>query len=275
TNFWFGTALENMTHGLSMFDPSKRLVVCNQRYATMYRLPAAITQRGTPHDQIIRQGVRNVMFESGTRGQAAEQKLISLLTMDMTEKSSRVDELADGRLIEVTCQPMAGGGWVSTHEDVTDQKRAERKISHLAHHDGLTGVANRFSFISKLEDAAARLRATRETFSIFVLDLDRFKIINDTMGHPIGDKLLLKVVERLRSNLEERDVLGRLGGDEFAIIQAGEIDQRGAATRLANRIVETMLLPFELDGNEVTVGTSIGIVLAPEHASDPDTLLKM
>jgi diguanylate cyclase (GGDEF)-like protein len=145
----------------------------------------------------------------------------------------------------------------------------------MAHHDALTGLANRSSLVQRIEDAAARQRRQGDPFSILLLDLDRFKQVNDTLGHAAGDSLLREVATRLKTFLRETDVLARLGGDEFANIQPGEIIQREAAIALAGRIFELLAKPFDIDGNEVIIGTSIGIVLAPEHAADPDSLLKM
>src|SRR5262249_56914289 len=113
-----------------------------------------------------------------------------------------------------------------------------------------------------------------EAFTVFMLDLDRFKDVNDSLGHPAGDALLKEMAERLRTSLRETDVLARLGGDEFAILQSGEPDQRDAAIMLAVRIIELVAKPFDLDGRKVSVGTSIGIALAPQDGVDPEELLK-
>lgn len=160
-------------------------------------------------------------------------------------------------------------------EDVTDRKKSEQQIYFMAKHDALTGLANRTAIVQEMEDAVARQRRRGDPFSVLLLDLDRFKQVNDTLGHPAGDALLREVAARLKAFMRETDVLARLGGDEFAIIQAGGADQRGAAHALAGRIVEVLTSPFNIDGNTVNVGASIGIALAPEHASDPQDLLKM
>ncbi len=160
-------------------------------------------------------------------------------------------------------------------DDITERKRAEHRIAYLAHHDGLTGLANRTALLQKIEEAGARWRALGEPFSVLLLDLDRFKQVNDSMGHPTGDRLLTEVAARLRSLLRETDVLARLGGDEFAIVQGGESEQRQAAASLASRIIETIGQPFAVDGLEITIGTSIGIALAAEHDGASDELLKM
>ena len=160
-------------------------------------------------------------------------------------------------------------------EDVTERRQAEQRIAYLAHHDALTGLTNRVALVERIEEAIARQRRRAEPFSVLLLDLDRFKYVNDTLGHPAGDALLREVAIRLKGIIREIDVLARLGGDEFAIIQAGETDQRAAAGALGDRIIDVVQRPFTIDAGEVTVGTSIGIVLAPEHATTSENLLKM
>ena len=169
---------------------------------------------------------------------------------------------------------MAGGGWVATHEDITERRRAEAEIVHLARHDVLTGLANRAEFNTKLEEASRRLKRSGGTVTVMMLDLDKFKAVNDTLGHPAGDQLLVEVGRRLQSTLRETDVLARLGGDEFAIIQEGGTSQHEGAIALALRIMSAISQPFDLDGQMASVGTSIGIAMAPEHGVEPEELLK-
>jgi diguanylate cyclase (GGDEF)-like protein/PAS domain S-box-containing protein len=159
--------------------------------------------------------------------------------------------------------------------DVTERKKSEQRIAFMAHHDALTGLANRAAVTQQIEEAAARQRRRGDSFTVLLLDLDRFKHVNDTLGHSAGDALLRQAAARLKALLRETDVLARLGGDEFAIIQSGETSQREAASVLADRIIEIFAKPFDIDGNEVNIGTSIGIALAPEHGTNPDSLLKM
>ena len=164
---------------------------------------------------------------------------------------------------------------IAVIEDVTEQKKAEQRIAFLAHHDALTGLANRAALIQKIDEAAARQRRLHEPFTLLLLDLDRFKQVNDTLGHPAGDALLIEVATRLKALLRETDVLARLGGDEFAIIQAGETDQRDAAKSLAERVIAVLGRPFEIDGGNISIGTSIGVALATAEGSGADDLLKM
>ena len=159
-------------------------------------------------------------------------------------------------------------------EDMTERKRSEDRIAYLARHDTVTGIANRTVLRENLEEAVARLRSGRESFAVFILDLDGFKYINDTLGHSAGDQLLKELALRLQSSLSATEMVARLGGDEFAIIQAAETDQRGRAIVLALKVLEIVARPFDLDGHKVIVGTSIGIALASEKDADSGELLK-
>jgi diguanylate cyclase (GGDEF)-like protein len=273
-NLQFDAALSNMTQGLCMFDGQKRLVVWNERYAKLYGLPPELLKIGTPHDAIIADRISHGVLKGETTRSAARKKTAVLDQLPRDTASSRVDEFADGRFILVTRQPMADGGWLATHEDITERRRAEAEIIHLARHDALTGLANRAEFNVKLESATKRLKRSGGSVTVMMIDLDRFKVVNDTLGHPAGDQLLVEVGRRLRSTVRETDVLARLGGDEFAIIQEDASDQHEAAIALALRIINAISQPFDLSGNRASLGTSIGIVLAPEQGIDPEGLLK-
>jgi diguanylate cyclase (GGDEF)-like protein/PAS domain S-box-containing protein len=273
-NMQFDAALSTMTQGLCMFDGQKRLAVWNQRYAELYQLPLDLLKVGTPHDAIIADRVLRGILKGEASDSAAKAKIAALGQLPKSATSSRVDEFADGRLILVTRQPTTDGGWLATHEDITERRRAEAEIVHLARHDVLTGLANRAEFNAKLEEASKRLKRNGSAVTLMMLDLDKFKAVNDTLGHPAGDQLLVEVARRLQSSVRETDVLARLGGDEFAIIQEGGPNQHEGAIALALRIINAISQPFDLNGQQASVGTSIGIVHAPEHGIEPDELLK-
>lgn len=151
---------------------------------------------------------------------------------------------------------------------------ANQRVLELAQTDILTGLPNRAFFLARLDALNRRSKEAGATFAILMLDLDRFKNVNDSLGHGAGDVLLRQVAERLKSALRTTDVLARLGGDEFAVIQQGCRDERGSATELASRIAKLLSEPFLLPGHRVEIGTSIGIAVAPEHGSDQEQLLK-
>jgi diguanylate cyclase (GGDEF)-like protein len=271
-NIRFKAALDNMGEGLCMFDAQKRLVVCNDRYATMYKLPPELLKVGTPHTEIIAHRVSNGILKGDTGAAAVEKKVTALGRLPAHTASSRTDELADGRLICVTRQPMEGGGWVATHDDVTEQRRTEAKIAHMALHDTLTGLANRALLNEHLGHALARTKRG-ECLAVHILDLDHFKQVNDTLGHAAGDKLLQTVANRLQELVREGDTIARMGGDEFAIVQFG-LSQVADATALARRVVTATAEPCDIGGHQVVSGASIGIAVAPMDGTTTDQLMK-
>jgi diguanylate cyclase (GGDEF)-like protein len=273
-NGWFEIALENMARGLSMFDAEQRLIVCNKMYREIYRLPEALTRPGTRLADIVRYHVRR---ETGSERREDIEKQRNWIERHVRELESGkcfsyVQELKDGRTILVTNQPVAGGGWVDLQEDITEKRVAEQKISWLARHDALTEIANRFHFREQLEHALQNLPAG-DGFAVLWLDLDKFKEVNDTLGHPVGDMLLQSVARRLREILRGRDLIGRLGGDEFAILQRN-VRRKQDAERLATRLLRAIGEIHRVDQHALRVDASIGIVHAPEDGRTIDDLLK-
>jgi diguanylate cyclase (GGDEF)-like protein/PAS domain S-box-containing protein len=192
--------------------------------------------------------------------------------VEMPEGQTRV--LATSRIVARDAAGVARH-LVVVIDDITERKRSEQRIAFMAHHDVLTGLANRLSIMDKIEEAIARHSRRGDSFAVLLLDLDRFKHVNDTLGHAVGDALLRETAVRLKASLRETDVLARLGGDEFAIVQDSDSNQREAASALADRIIDIVSKPFDIEGNEVNIATSIGISLAPEHATSSDSLMKM
>jgi diguanylate cyclase (GGDEF)-like protein len=269
-NFRFDTALNNMTHGLTMFDGSNRLVVCNQRYRDLYSVPVSITQPGATLDEIITFRAYN----ETPPGRDPEEYKQKLLTFSLEDQSNTtLFQLRDGRTISMRRNPMAGGGWVGTHEDVTAQRKAAARIAYLAHHDALTNLPNRVMLRERLSEALCHVSHGKPV-AMLCLDLDNFKEINDTLGHPFGDALLKQVAERLRSCIRDVDTVARMGGDEFTIVQ-GDADQPDAAALLAARLIASLSEPYEIEGQQVRIGTSIGIALAPHDGTEADHLLRV
>ena len=265
TNMRFNAAVGNMTQGLSLFDADQKLVMSNDRFREIYELPEELLRPGTPLSDILQ--------DNTARGAARELTLEKQL-QSIASLPTQSIRSASGREILIKRSPTADGGWVATHEDVTEQRRAEAEISRLARHDVLTGLANRAEFNAKLEGASKRAKRYGGAITVMMLDLDKFKAVNDTLGHPAGDKLLVEVASRLKASLRETDVVARLGGDEFAIIQEGGTTQHEGAIALALRIIHSITQPFDLDGHQANIGTSVGIAMAPEHGIEPEDLLK-
>jgi diguanylate cyclase (GGDEF)-like protein len=270
-NTRFSAALSNMAQGLCMFDGQRRLVVWNERFAELHNVPRHLLKVGTPYEEIVANRIARTLKKEESDPEV-RARLAELARQP--SNASRVDQLPDGRFVQLTRQPMQGGGWVAMIEDITERRRVEAEIVHLARHDVLTGLANRAQFNARLEEASRRLKRNGSTVTVMMIDLDKFKAVNDTLGHPAGDQLLIEVGRRLQSTIRETDVLARLGGDEFAIIQEGGPDQHEGAIALALRIIGTISQPFDLSGHEARIGTSIGIAMAPENGVEPEELLK-
>jgi diguanylate cyclase (GGDEF)-like protein len=268
-NVRFKAALSSMSQALCMFDADDRLVVGNGRLAEMFGLPAAAIASG-----ITIEAMRGLIVGGSSLCPVdADAMYRSVLHMKVEGKrTAHVRELSDGRALAVNFSPIEGDGWMVTLEDITDRRQVEARIVHMAHHDALTGLPNRVLFHDRLTEAMARSRRG-EPFAVLCLDLDHFKAVNDTLGHPVGDALLREVTRRLDSQIRETDTIARLGGDEFAIVQSS-VDQPQDATMLATRLIETLGAPYDLDGHQVIVGTSIGIAVVPGDGDDPDQLLK-
>jgi diguanylate cyclase (GGDEF)-like protein len=267
-NFRFDAALNNMSQALLMFDSSSRLVISNYRYHEMYGLPPEVVQPGCRLRDLLQH-----RKDSGTFSEDPDHYVENLMSVIAEGKTwSQMMELPDGRTIAVLNHPIAGRGWVAAHEDITERRRAEKQIAHMARHDALTDLPNRVLLRDELALALVELPRDKR-LAVLYLDLDHFKGVNDTLGHQIGDELLKTVAARLRGCVREADTVARVGGDEFAIIHTG-IDQPSEAAMLARRICEAIREPCDLHGHAAIVDTSIGIALAPGDGIDPTELLK-
>jgi diguanylate cyclase (GGDEF)-like protein/PAS domain S-box-containing protein len=260
------TAVNNMTQGLLLFDSSQRLVICNHRYIEMYGLSAEVIKPGCTFREVIAHRKQTGSFTGDV------DQYVELVLRDIEQRNSMVIETPDGRSIHIVNEPTADGGWVATHEDITERRRAEERITHLAHYDALTDLPNRALFHEQLKRELPRVAPDRQ-LAVLYIDIDEFKSVNDSLGHLIGDELLKSVAMSLRHCAQGSDFVARLGGDEFAIVQTGVRDP-AEVTDLLNRIFEVIRAPYECLGHQVTTDASIGIALAPRDGSDVDQILK-
>jgi diguanylate cyclase (GGDEF)-like protein len=265
----FGAALSNMSQALCIFDAHDRLVVGNDRLASLLGMPTSSIAPGMTAEAL--QGL--VSDASGVPGRDINGLLGALLQLKSRgERAAWVHDLSDGRSVAMTFAPMEADGWLATLEDITAQRLVEAEIAHMAHHDALTGLANRVLFHERLGEAVARSKRGEEG-AVLYLDLDHFKAVNDTLGHPIGDALLREVTRRLKAQVRETDTLARLGGDEFAIVHT-LLAQPADSMALAERLISAVSAPYVIEGHQVIIGASIGIALIPVDGLDPDRLMK-
>jgi diguanylate cyclase (GGDEF)-like protein len=270
-NIQIDAALNNITQGVCMFDEHSRIVVFNHQYLEMYGLSHDIVKPGCTLLELIAHR-KEVGLLNGDP-QAYCEGIIATIKAGKT--ASSLIETTDGRVIYAVQQPMLGGGWVVTHEDITERRQAEARTAFIARHDALTGLANRLHLLERIEEEFARLRRKGAPFTVFAFDLDLFKAVNDSLGHPTGDALLKAVAERIRECTRDHvDIVARLGGDEFVLVQSVPEQQRENAIILANRLMEKITAPYEIDGHQIIIGTSIGIALAPNDGDNADELLK-
>ena len=262
------TVLNNMSQGVLMFDSETRLVFCNQRYVEMYKLSSEVAKPGCTLGDLL-----NHRREVGTFSGNPEEYMVKVLQSVAGGKTScDILKLSDGRAFSIVNNPMPGGGWIATHEDITERQRAEERIAHMAGHDALTDLPNRVLLRDRLEHELKRVKRG-ECIAVLCLDLDQFKSVNDTLGHPVGDELLKVVADRLRGCTREPDTIARLGGDEFAIIMTA-MQQPTDAAALSRRVRASIAKPYHIDGHQIVVDISIGISVAPIDAIEPDQLLK-
>jgi diguanylate cyclase (GGDEF)-like protein len=264
----FDLALTNMVQGLLMVNGVGQVHVANRRLYELFGVPAECIPKSPTLTELI------TLIVGHGHVTAADSDVLRAWRTEMEDRAESgvlTWQLASGRALTVTHQPMEDG-WLATYEDVTTRLSADAKMAHMAHHDALTDLPNRLLFRERLEQALVYGKRG-QMLALLYLDLDQFKTVNDTLGHPVGDALLQAVAQRLRRQTREIDTVARLGGDEFAIIQT-MIDKPVDATVLASRIIEALSQPFDIAGHFIAIGTSVGIAIAPTDGLDADVLLK-
>jgi diguanylate cyclase (GGDEF)-like protein len=261
-------AVNNMTQSLLLFDRSNRLVICNRRYLELFGLSPAVVKPGCSLRDLIAHRKETGSFS----GDVDEYCALVLRNTRLGKLTRNIVDNPDGRTMLIVNQPLEDGGWVTTLEDVTERRRSEERIAHLAHYDALTDLPNRALFQEQLERSLAQIEPG-EQLAVLYLDIDEFKSVNDSLGHRIGDALLKSVATNLKSCIEKADFVARLGGDEFAIVQTGVEDPKDVVN-LVTRIYRAIREPCEFLGHRVMTDASIGIALAPKDGTDLDQILQ-
>ncbi len=269
TNLRLDTALDNMSQGLCLFDADGRLTVVNTCYSEIFGLPPGRVRLGLSVLELIAMRV-----EHGNHPDATVESLVlaKMATVGRRVPTTFSMPIRGGRMLSVSMRPAPNGGWAATYEDVTERRAAEEKVVFMARHDALTRLPNRTLLVERMQQALTGLDRGAG-FAVLCLDLDRFKEVNDTLGHAMGDALLRMVSERLQSCVRATDTVSRAGGDEFTIIQI--TPQSTADTEaLARRVIEVTSEPYELEGRRAIIGVSVGISIAGADGLTSDVLLR-
>ncbi|HVZ06485.1 EAL domain-containing protein [Rhodopila sp.] len=269
-NVLFDAALNNMSQGLLMTDANQRLIIFNRRFVDLFGIDAGKFSIGLPIQQALTEiSTAGFLPDTVVQDMLIRQRVLA----DARQSGNFLVTGSDGFAVSVSQRPIADGGWLATYEDVTERHRAEEKVRYAAHHDALTGLPNRVLFHARLAEMIERLRHRETGLALLCLDLDRFKQVNDTLGHPIGDRLLDSAGRRLMGCVKSDSIVARLGGDEFAIAFVAP-DARRTAEVVADRIIAELSTPYSIEGHMIAVSASVGIVIADGNGTDADTLLK-
>ncbi len=263
----FSSALDSMAHGLVMGDASGEITVANHRLREFFDLPEELTGIGVA-------GLAEKIAQAGRMSRADQAQFTAAWENHISQRDAGVfTQTIEGRIYDFRCEPMEMGGFVVVVEDVTTARLASREIERMAHFDVLTGLPNRLQFHNKLVSALKARPKPGQQIALISVDLDQFKEVNDTRGHPTGDELLCLVARRLRQSVHGADLVARFGGDEFQVLVHVPDDGR-TVNQIAQRIIDTLSASYNIDGNVIIIGASVGIAMSPKHANDADELLR-
>lgn len=268
-----GLTLEHMSQGIFMVNEEGNIPVINARCLELLGLPIDLMSRNLNYKEMV--ACLEASGEFSTGAGSVEPDVLDYIFQSVDAEPIAAYERTrpDGTVLEVRSEALPDGGFVRTFNDVTLRRRNEAQIVHLARHDPLTDLANRVLFREELDQALKELGAKHHTFALHLIDLDHFKFVNDTFGHPVGDQLLKDVAKRLQETVRRNDIIARLGGDEFAVLQVG-ISRDEQAGILADRLCRIIDEPFNIDGVDVHIGASIGVAIAPTDGKSTQDLLK-
>jgi len=265
--------LNNMSQGILMVDGDGNVAVMNQQVARLLDLPDCYLSRRLKIGEVV-----DFLLQRGEYDQ--DRGLVDPIVLEGLRNGGNTPALAhyerrrpNGTVLDVCTKELTHGGFVRTFTDITERKQAEARMAFMAEHDALTGLPNRVRLKKELERVLAHQQHYGNGFAVLYLDLDQFKQVNDTLGHPVGDALLCAVAERLKNCIRETDTLARLGGDEFALLQF-DAQQINDSAKLAGRIIEAISAPYQIHDHQIRIGVSIGIAMAPQDGREADQLIR-
>lgn len=271
TQGYLDLALDNMQDGLAIYDPDGVLVFCNARYQELFPRTAHLRQPGTNFADIVKAAI--ALGEEQFPGNESIDEYLQSKLRGLREEGEVLVALNDGKMYSVRTTILANGCSLKIVTDATERQRLQNSLSYQAFHDALTGLPNRAMFNREFAHRLEEARADASELTVMILDIDRFKEVNDSFGHDAGDKLLIEVARRLEAVIRQGDLVARLGGDEFAILLRGASGRSDPAI-LADRILKAISQPFSLADVSLISGTSIGYATFPEDGAEPDGLLR-
>ncbi|MCF8474971.1 MAG: diguanylate cyclase [Emcibacter sp.] len=266
--------MDTFPHGICAFAPDMTLLKWNNNLLTILDLPTASIKKGILYKVLTKHLDQISYFPPSTDNHSISPTEITEDSFIKQDISFFERNLQDGRTLEVSLIPMSNGGFIVVYSDITQRKKAERVIRHMAHFDSLTGLANRAYFSDKLDGLLNHNRQGDNNLALALIDLDKFKFVNDTYGHPMGDALLQRVAEILKNQIRDNDFAARIGGDEFAVLFTNINDASEVLIPL-NRMIDRLNKPISIRGTNLDIGASIGVAIYPDHGLTSEILTKV
>ena len=257
--------LDTISQGVLMVDRQGKVLVINPRVLDLLAGP----------DELANAAMKQVAFRASElmTGVVSAETGRGLTLAAGSIRSDKIETaLNNGTIIEIRTHALPDGGYVQTYTDVTEQRLAHAQVEHLAHHDALTGLANRMELRQRMARIIDGGADEADLTALIIVDLDGFKPVNDTLGHDVGDQLLIEVAGRLKALMRTTDVVARLGGDEFVILLT-KLRERGDVEPFAERVLRRLADPVQVEGQQIRIGASLGIAFYPRDGLDVDTLL--
>ena len=271
-NQQFEMAIANIAHGLCMFDSNKRLIVSNDQYAEIYGISPELIKPGIEQKEILELRIQNGTYIGSSPEEYHQGRSVKLESY-RDHGDGIIHHLHDGRYIEIRDHRLADGGWISTHDDVTERYLSEKKIQYLANFDSLTDLPNRTQIRDILQAAIDDALKNGTKMALLYIDLDGFKEINDTLGHPIGDGVLRQIGARIAAVQSETITAGRLAGDEFIVI-VEDTDDVDVLRHIGDQICSALAASIHVDHNVIDISASIGISVGPPANGNGDIFLQ-
>ena len=266
----FQTLVDNIPGGVTLFGANLELLVHNKEYARLLDFPPELFDNKPSLERFFRYNAARGEYGTGD-AEAQVQQLMDRARQRQAHHFKRTRP--NGTILDVRGLPLADGSFVTIYTDVTEQHCAAEAIERLAHRDSLTGLANRYTLEARLDQLVADARRHDRSLAVMFLDMDNFKVINDTLGHGIGDQFLCQIAQRLTTTVRDNDIVARLGGDEFVVVLAEVIDPRDASG-VASKIIEVLNQPITLGSHALRASASIGICFYPRDGRDRGALMQ-